>query len=224
MQSGYMAKSKLAIARKRAGLTQQGLADAIGAHWTTISRLETGKLPLNYEWGLKLAAQLNVHWSELLDDVAGPTPITLSGKIFEQGARPIHFSMNDHANITLPKINRGTWYLFGDNSFFPQFKEGDIVHFSLMPLGTIEDLLGHFVLAIAPHTPPHDIFGTLARGKNPDKYCVRRPSAPDSDDFNPVLILRADVHYLKPPIPADFAPNVMREAWALESDPNYYSE
>jgi len=56
----------IADARKASGMTQQELADAVGAHWITISKLERGKIKLTTEWLEKLAGPLGVNVRDLL--------------------------------------------------------------------------------------------------------------------------------------------------------------
>ena len=67
---GYMTTKapKIALLRVRnaRGMTQQKLADQVGAHWITISKLERGIIKLTTEWMEKLAAPLGVHPWELL--------------------------------------------------------------------------------------------------------------------------------------------------------------
>ena len=59
-------KNRIAQARKARGLTQQELADQVGAHWITISKLERGIIKLTTEWMEKLARPLGVHPGGLL--------------------------------------------------------------------------------------------------------------------------------------------------------------
>lgn len=47
-------------------MTQEELAEAVGAHFTTINRLENGKQGLSEKWIGKLAAVLEVHPGDLL--------------------------------------------------------------------------------------------------------------------------------------------------------------
>jgi transcriptional regulator with XRE-family HTH domain len=59
-------KNRIAKARNARGMTQQELADQVGAHWITISKLERGIIKLTTEWLEKLAPPLGVHPWELL--------------------------------------------------------------------------------------------------------------------------------------------------------------
>jgi transcriptional regulator with XRE-family HTH domain len=58
--------NRVAEARKAKGMTQQQLADAVGSHWITISKLERGRIKLTIDWLEKLARPLGVHPFDLL--------------------------------------------------------------------------------------------------------------------------------------------------------------
>jgi transcriptional regulator with XRE-family HTH domain len=60
---------RLAEIRKRRGLTQQNLADAVGSHVIQISRYETGKSQPTLEVLKKLAIALSVNADLLLFDI-----------------------------------------------------------------------------------------------------------------------------------------------------------
>lgn len=57
--------SRVQSYRKAAGLSQEELAEKIGAHTITISRLERGKMKLNQDWRERIAAALGVNPREL---------------------------------------------------------------------------------------------------------------------------------------------------------------
>jgi transcriptional regulator with XRE-family HTH domain len=61
-------RNRIASLRKARGLTQQELADAVGAHWITISKLERGRASLSSDWRDKLARALGVSPRDLLPD------------------------------------------------------------------------------------------------------------------------------------------------------------
>jgi transcriptional regulator with XRE-family HTH domain len=72
-QYGYMKnqpKNRIAAERIARGMTQQELADAVGAHWITISKLERGRIKLTTDWLERLAKPLDVYPHALLQ---GPT-------------------------------------------------------------------------------------------------------------------------------------------------------
>jgi transcriptional regulator with XRE-family HTH domain len=65
-------KNRIAEIRKARGMTQQELADAVGAHWITISKLERGRIRLTTDWLGKLARPLGVHARDLLPGTSSP--------------------------------------------------------------------------------------------------------------------------------------------------------
>jgi transcriptional regulator with XRE-family HTH domain len=65
-------KNRIAEERKARGMTQQQLADAVGAHWITISKLERGRIKLTTDWLEKLAKPLGVSASDLFPGTSGP--------------------------------------------------------------------------------------------------------------------------------------------------------
>jgi transcriptional regulator with XRE-family HTH domain len=75
-QYGYMGdapKNRIAEERKAKGMTQQQLADAVGAHWITISKLERGRIKLTTDWLEKLAEPLGVRGIDLLSGPSNPS-------------------------------------------------------------------------------------------------------------------------------------------------------
>ncbi len=58
--------NRIAHFRKVAGLTQQQLADKVGSHWITISKLERGVNGLSVDWMERLAEPLGVKPHELM--------------------------------------------------------------------------------------------------------------------------------------------------------------
>jgi DNA-binding XRE family transcriptional regulator len=75
-QYGYMGdapKNRIAEERKAKGMTQQQLADAVGAHWITISKLERGRIKLTTDWLEKLAEPLGIRGIDLLSGPSNPS-------------------------------------------------------------------------------------------------------------------------------------------------------
>ncbi len=58
--------------REAAGLTQEGLADVAGLHWTYIGQIERGERNLTYKNVLKLARGLGVEPTRLVPDESQP--------------------------------------------------------------------------------------------------------------------------------------------------------
>jgi DNA-binding XRE family transcriptional regulator len=123
-QYGYMtkaSKNRIAKARNARGMTQQELADQVGAHWITISKLERGIIKLTTEWMEKLAPPLGVHAWELL-------------------ASPLHLAETESSPFLglaepLPRLFEdfgGRWVTVQDDAYEPILHLGDKVY--LKPL------------------------------------------------------------------------------------------
>lgn len=76
-------KNRVAEERKAKGMTQQELADAVGSHWITVSKLERGRIKLTTEWLEKLAAPLGVSPGELLRRAEVRLGLAEPAKIFQ---------------------------------------------------------------------------------------------------------------------------------------------
>jgi transcriptional regulator with XRE-family HTH domain len=73
---GYMKiplRNRIAELRKARGMTQQALADAVQAHWITISKLERGRIKLTTDWLERLAPVFGVRPADLLASVRSST-------------------------------------------------------------------------------------------------------------------------------------------------------
>jgi transcriptional regulator with XRE-family HTH domain len=58
--------------RQECGLSQEGLADLAGLHWTFVGQVERGRRNLTLHNILKLAAALKVDAGELVSDLPRP--------------------------------------------------------------------------------------------------------------------------------------------------------
>lgn len=67
--------------REAAGLTQQQLADKVGAHWITISKLERGKMKLTTEWMERLARHLKIEPTALYQSEADTRLTAIEAKL-----------------------------------------------------------------------------------------------------------------------------------------------
>ena len=69
------APNSIAHYRAAAGLSQQELAEKVGAHWVTISKLERGKMQLTVDYMRKIGDALDVPAADLMAlPPDGPAP------------------------------------------------------------------------------------------------------------------------------------------------------
>jgi len=112
--------------RRKRGLSQQQLADLVGAHWVTISNLERGKAPLTFEWLDKLGSALKTDWADLVE-AERPERVFLGGAVYD-GTLDVHdeepYELNAAVGVT---VISAYWMLVADNSLYPAFQRGDVL-------------------------------------------------------------------------------------------------
>jgi len=64
-------------ARRRANLTQECLAELIGAHWQTINYIERGKYPCSVTKFARLSQALDISANRLLDGLPAPDKVQM---------------------------------------------------------------------------------------------------------------------------------------------------
>lgn len=131
--NSYMAKqihNRIAEQRRAKGWSQQQLADAVGVHWITISKLERGVTRLHLDWLERLSDALGVPQSELIPRPHQIRNITISGKVhfggeleaFDDDEQPL-FELNIDAFY-----NPENFFLRVEgNALYPYFKHHDIL-------------------------------------------------------------------------------------------------
>jgi len=124
-------RNRIAEARKARGMTQQQLADAVGSHWITISKLERGRIRLTTDWLERLAKPLGVSERDLLSGTTGnPAYGAAFGEPTGPFGKPL-FYLKEGDNLYEPKSLR-----IDGPAYEPFLHEGDTVWFT--PLRSID--------------------------------------------------------------------------------------
>jgi transcriptional regulator with XRE-family HTH domain len=129
--------NNIAKVRKQRGLSQQQLADKVGAHVITISNLERGRAPLTSEWMERLSIALRVDESLLLKmerplRVFVGAELTANRLIFWE-AEDIENSENMQFSVAIAETpgnfsaDSHRWAVLRDASLYPVFQELDVV-------------------------------------------------------------------------------------------------
>ena len=179
-QYGYMKKPKkpapnrIAEERKASGLSQQELADAVGAHWITISKLERGKIKLTTQWMEKLAAALDVGERDLLRSAKPIAKALVIGSVTDSG-EVIVFPESEWTNTSIRSSHfaQGAWLAVDTEFYSPILHPGDFVFLSLVsptvmrsPLsGNLKTMTGR--LAFVEHKKRRGLIGMLSCGAKP---------------------------------------------------------
>src|SRR3954467_9953744 len=77
--------NRIRLLRTRRGWSQSELAEHVGAHWVTISKLERGQMQLTQEWMERLGHALGADPAELVTDLSVPEAIAIYGQITDSG-------------------------------------------------------------------------------------------------------------------------------------------
>lgn len=125
-------KNRIAEVRKARGMTQQQLADAVGSHWITISKLERGRIRLTTDWLERLAKPLGVGERDLLSGTTGSTAYgAVFGKPTVAFSKPLLYLREGGDSLFEPESLR-----IDGPAYEPFLHEGDTVF--LAPLRSID--------------------------------------------------------------------------------------
>jgi transcriptional regulator with XRE-family HTH domain len=134
MKTKSTPRNRIAAERKTRGMTQQQLADAVGAHWITISKLERGRIKLTTDWLEKLAKPLGVRTMDLLPEASSPAFGHVLSDLED------HFSAQ--GNLLFPEDKTGrprglVSALIESSNYEPFLHAGDTI--LMVPLRSIEE-------------------------------------------------------------------------------------
>lgn len=127
--------NKISEIRRQKKVTQQQLADRLGVHVITVSKLERGVMQLTGSWINRLATALEVSEAEIWGGF----------QLVSMGASG-RLTTGDRVTVVDPENNRfssyrsllgepdSRWLHVQDNALLPFFGEGDLVQFSLAGL------------------------------------------------------------------------------------------
>jgi DNA-binding XRE family transcriptional regulator len=208
--SGYMKKpdapiNRIAEHRRARKMTQQTLAEAIGSHWITVSKLERGKMRLSDEWRSMIAQALNIDEWEL---VAGARPLPtvhVEGRI-EEGGKIIGMDEEDTSEsfhlssdyFTHPSYR---WLTVSGDALWPWYQDGDRICIMNFDPAELESVRGRLCVVWFEGKDGEEVtIGAIERGRTGGTYTVSRVGSPPIRDFKPthVAVVAMAVYYLGP--------------------------
>ncbi len=137
-----ISSNRLAEVRKAKGVTQQELAERLGVHFVTISKLERGKMQLTADWIQRLADALEVQVYEIFAPPMWRERITLNGHI--KGGLVFQPLRGTQSRYTIDmedaEDEASFWVALSDNALAPFFFQGDALRFT----GYVEKEFGRF--------------------------------------------------------------------------------
>jgi len=177
MKKKTLPTNRIADVRKEKGLTQQDLADKVGVHWITISKLERGLIRLSDKWIVELMKALDVEADDLLAADRALTAFELTGRIIDNGMVKEEAD-NDSGFVTVTNdmfVAAGkSWFLVDTDAFFPTFHRGDILAFDAVLPTLIDDYLNRFAMVFV-----HDdeggqriFYGHVQQSPIPERYTL----------------------------------------------------
>ena len=155
----------IAALRKRRRLTQQQVAEAVGAHWITISKLERGQLKLSLDWAQRLARVLKVEVEDIVAGEVYPKQIPIAGTIGAEGVvyfgpssiTEVSFDLDFYSNAT------DDWYVVNTMDFFPIIQSSDIVRVTPVDRGKLDGYIQRICLVELLSKQSRQLFGILGR-------------------------------------------------------------
>jgi transcriptional regulator with XRE-family HTH domain len=164
--------NQIAAIRKKRGLSQQELAEKLGVHWVTVSKIERGKQKLTTEWMDRIAAVLEVGRWVLLGSTEPLITVNVSGQLTPSGeitdVPPDQFRTRNIYRWTLNHPD-AIWVIVGDQGFSSLFAKGDLLEFFLSATEP-----KHYVgrLCYVRTIDEGSYFGLLARGSSPPYFDI----------------------------------------------------
>jgi transcriptional regulator with XRE-family HTH domain len=130
--------------RKTKGLTQHDLADLLGVHWVTISKLERGKMQLTLDWIVKLAGALDVRPIEIMPFTGGgfvSRDFPIMGAIGAGGSVAEARSTVSYAEW-VPERKTEIWWQIDSDDYEPYYFKGDLLQVQYEGGGDISKFCG----------------------------------------------------------------------------------
>lgn len=146
--------NRIAQLRKERHLSQQELGELIGSHYVTISKLETGKLPLTHEWSERIADILRVDPADLALGEK-KRKVYVSGTI-EGGARVDMWASAGPEDTLFIETDlysgdgrKGArWLMVNGDALYPVFQHLDMLRISLGEESKMEELQGNLCVIV----------------------------------------------------------------------------
>lgn len=163
-------------ARKAKGLTQQQLADAIGVHYVTMSKIERAKTDVSLEQMVRIAEILNIRAADLF--MSAPYTQALNFKGWIQNGGNIKNNDKDVEVVLAGFVDPFTskkyeWFDVQTSDFYPVLHEGDRIRAEPIGDNDIEMYLDRLCLFHSMRDPDRRVIGILSYGMSLDVFAPR---------------------------------------------------
>ncbi|MGB5903785.1 MAG: helix-turn-helix transcriptional regulator [Xanthobacteraceae bacterium] len=171
-----MSQNRIAEHRKKRGMTQQQLADALGIHWMTISKLERGKMQLTEGWLEHIGKELKVPIQDLIKPGRATREIVVMGKIKDG----VNFILDPEGGDFVEMVDEGPdlvseWFLVEGSDLEPFYFDGDAIRFTYYWNEDYPYLVGrlaHVTFDVAPDSD-HSVFAIVERHLGEAQFDLR---------------------------------------------------
>lgn len=204
--------NRIAEIRKAKGLSQQQLAERVGSHWITISKLERGQMSLTQSWMERLSQSLHVEPEDLLPGERSLGSVAVVGAVLENGVVNIPVTIEGDGDAASVTHNRfevtyvsssfindpdSQWLRIASYALAPLFNPGDFIRITWLDLSQAEDMVGRVCLVHIDGE--QDVFGTLAFGSKHGTWTLQGISAPSYFDVKISAIARISAAIFEEP-------------------------
>ncbi|WP_276120349.1 helix-turn-helix domain-containing protein [Pararhizobium qamdonense] len=187
--------NRIAEVRKRQGLTQSQLADKVGVHWITISKLERGQITFTEEWRYRLGAAMDVDADIFLPTNRRLTTIEVQGEIMPGGIVEMYGTEEDQHTFTLwngafHALNK-LWLYVNTDALYPLYHDEDLLCFARNDSIDGLKLVNRFCMVFGTDENGADrqVFGYPHLTAKADHYTILVPNGP------PVTNLKAEIFF-----------------------------
>lgn len=172
--------NRIAEHRKARGFTQQQLADAVGSHWITISKLERGVMRLSDDWRILIADALGVDEWDLVVGARTLPLVHVEAMIDEGGV--ITALGDDNTGeafqistdyFTTPLFR---WVVVAGDALWPWYQDGDRLCFRDLPEDRFDEVRNRLCIAWYKNSEGEGavVAGILKRGRTHSLHTIDR--------------------------------------------------
>lgn len=174
--------NRIAEFRKARGMTQHQLADRMGIHWVTVSKLERGRMKLTYDWAIKIGEALSMDGVDLFLHSERVNRVFVDGEVGKNSSVQLYATSDGELTSDIDVVEFGpemtgasAWIRVASDEFFPLIHDGDLIKVRYAPPGaSVEPFIDRLVLAEWDVRDGEEWrIGYVARGAQAGKYDLR---------------------------------------------------
>lgn len=156
--------------------SQPELAEKVGAHWVTISKLERGHMKLTQEWMERLAQALGVEPAELISDAPLVRTVYVNGHLNDKGIVASDLEVEDSIGLAyqlqlgVDEPDKTEWYFVNSDAYYPVLSNGDLIRFTYTYPFVADSCIGKLCLVTIKDRSHAKMVGVLNNSGTPGLY------------------------------------------------------